>query len=379
MKKELRSGLRTWIEIDTKSIAHNYRVFRSMIPKECKYLSVVKSNAYGHGLVDFAREAEKLGADYLGVDSVVEGLTLRREGIKLPILVLGYTLPEMVEEAALHDITISVSHFESLLALSKRKGDKKISVHIKVDTGMHRQGFFFEDRERLMKELKKLSAVLSVDGLYTHFAAAKNPAFPAYTVGQIDEFKQWITEFKKVGFSPIVHASATAGTILFPQAHFDMVRIGIGQHGVWPAREVRAWAEDKFTLKPTLTWKAIISEVKVIPAGGKIGYDLTETVTKDTKVGVCPIGYWHGFPRALSAIGKVTIGGCTAKVLGRVSMDMIVLDVSNVEKVKVGDEVTLIDSKLGSGISADDMAGLADGSVYEILTRVNPLIKRFYI
>ncbi len=386
MNKELRKGLRTWIEIDKKAIAHNYRVFRNLIDKKCKLLAVVKSNAYGHNLMEFAKEQEKLGADFLGVDSVVEALTLRKEGIKISILVLGYTLPEMISEAVNKNISITVSNFETLSAVIKNfppslrsSGEaSKIKIHIKVDTGMSRHGFLENDIEEVLNKLKNNKNII-VEGLFTHFSMAKNPSFPAYTNSQIEKFEKWRETFLKAGYKPICHASATSGTLLYSKAHFDMVRIGVSLYGIWPSKESEAYMGDKISLKPVLSWKTIVAEIKKLPKGSKVGYDCTEILKKDSTIAVCPIGYWHGYPRTLSSIGKILINGEKAKILGRVCMDIIMVDVTYIEKIKVGDEVVLIGKSGTQEISADDISTILDGSPYELLTRINPLIKRIYI
>jgi alanine racemase len=376
VNKELRKGLRTWIEIDKKAIAHNYRVFRNLIDKKCKLLAVVKSNAYGHNLMEFAKEQEKLGVDFLGVDSVVEALTLRKEGIRIPILVLGYTLPEMLSEAASKNISITVSNFETLSVVIKSK--LKIKIHIKVDTGMSRHGFLENDIEEVLNKLKNNKNII-IEGLFTHFSMAKNPSFPAHTNSQIEKFEKWREAFIKALHKPLCHASATSGTLLYSKAHFDMVRIGISLYGIWPSKESEAYMGDMISLKPVLSWKTIIAEIKKLPKGAKVGYDCTEVLKKDSVIAVCPIGYWHGYPRALSSIGKVLINGEKAKILGRVCMDIIMIDITNIKNIKVGEEVVLIGKSESSEISADDISALIDGSSYELLTRINPLIKRIYI
>jgi len=379
--KNTRNGLRTWLEIDCRAIEKNYKFFRSLINSKTKLMAVVKSNAYGHGLVDFAKELKRLGADWFGVDSVMEGLALRREGIKSPILVLGYTLPDKFKEAAENDISITVSSFEILKSLQKNHFSKSLKIHIKVDTGMHRQGFLLQNLPKVLSFLKIENCKLKIklEGLYTHFAAAKNPAFPEYTKNQIAEFEKWRSAFKKAGLSPICHTSATAGAMIFPQANFDMVRIGIGLYGLWPAKEIQSYFTDRISLAPTLSWKTIISEIKDLPKGSKIGYDCTETLQKDSRVAVCPIGYWHGYPRVLSSIGFVLVNGQRARILGRVSMDMISIDVTDIKNAKIGSEVILIGKQGKEEIFAGELANLSDTSHYEIVTRLNPLMKRVYI
>ena len=406
--KEEKNGLRTWIEIDKKAVEHNYETIRRLLSSKCKLMSVVKSNAYGHGLLEFSHEIENLGADWLGVDSVWEALALRKDGIKKPILVLGFTLSEKIEEAIENDISITVSSFETLEAIKVLEVSKKAKIHIKVDTGMGRQGFLPQDLEKVLEFLLKIKdqgLKIETEGLYTHFASAKNPAFPKYTMTQVGIFNKWVEAFNDAGFDPIKHAAASSGTLIFPETHFDMVRVGIAMYGLWPSPEVEAFCREKIILKPVLSWKTVIGEVKELPKGSKVGYDSTETLEKDSRIAICPIGYWHGFPRALSSIGRVLVNGKRCRVIGRVSMDMITIDVSKVGEVKVGDEVVIIgkqahqnftsqnlggqdgarqnfDSQNLGGqeeIKADELANLSDTTNYEIITRINPLIKRVFL
>lgn len=380
MTSENKKGLRTWIEVDRKTLHNNYKTLRSLADKKVKFMAVVKSNAYGHGLVDFALEMEKLGVDFLGVDSIVEALALRSADIKSKILVLGYTLPENIGSAKEADVSITISSLSQLDNLLADKSAGEVKIHIKVDTGMHRQGFLMSELPVVFKKLHVLSpeTQASVEGLYTHFAAAKNPSFPQDTRRQLDEFEKWINAFKKEGFKPVVHAAATAGLMVFPESHFDMVRVGIGLYGFWPARTVEEFIKDKIKLEPALSWKTIISEVKEVPAGDKIGYDLTEKFERNTKIAVCPVGYWHGFDRHLSGVGRVIVNGKKARVLGRVSMDMIVVDVTDIPEVKEGEEVFIIGKDGKEEVSIMDHADICETSHYETVTRINPLIKRIY-
>lgn len=378
MQKNDHHGLRTWVEIDTKAIRANYRTLRKTIPKSVKMLGVVKSNAYGHCIVDFARELERCGIDWLAVDSLVEALALRKAKIKVPILVLGYTLPEMFAKMVGKNIHLTISSMDGLRDLLKSPQAKKIPIHIKVDTGMHRQGFLIEEQNALSKLLQGKMKEVKVAGLYTHFAIAKNSAQTTFTGIQHGEFVKWRTFFTELGFSPLVHAGATGGTLTFPKAHFDMVRFGIGLYGAWPSDEVRKEFERTLPFKPVLSWKTIVSEVKTISSGSGVGYDLTHRVQRPTAIAVCPVGYWHGYPRALSNKAEVLVRGKRAPVLGRVSMDMIVIDVTDIPSVRMGDEVVLIGKSGKEEVSADLLAHLSGTTAYEILTRLNPLMKRVY-
>jgi len=371
------NGLRTWIEIDRTAVAHNYKILRGLLSPKTKFMAVVKSNAYGHSLVDFSKEMAVLGVDWIGVDSIVEATSLRKAGIILPIFVLGYTLPERLEEASSEHISLSVSTFETLEALSKIKGD--LSIHIKVDTGMHRQGFQTDDLERVISKLISLPKNITIEGLFTHFGAAKNPSMPSKTLVQIESFEVWIKAFRENNFTPIIHAAASGGALIFPQSHFDLVRLGISTYGIWPSAQAKGFGEKDVPLQPVLSWKTIIGEVKDVKMGESVGYDFTEILTRDSRLAVCPVGYWHGLPRAVSSVGHLLVHGQRARIVGRVSMDMVVIDVTNIFKAKVGDVVTIIGRDGKEEVSAEEIAILSDTSAYEILTRINPLIKRVFV
>ena len=378
---QARKGLRTWLEIDRGAIAANVAAFRGAIPSGCMIAAVVKSNAYGHGLAEFSRTAANAGAEWLAVDSVVEALALRRDGVTLPILVLGYTLPEMLEAAAGQDVSVTVSdmaHVEAVLAHAKNAALPRLKIHVKADTGMHRQGFLMAQADSLISLLRQAGDSVIVEGLYTHFAAAKNPDDLAHSRAQLAEFSGWKEKFEAAGFSPICHAAASAGAIAIPEACFDMVRIGAGLYGIWPSEEIRAKFESKILLKPALSWKTIISETKRLPKGSMIGYDLTATLSRDSVIAVCPVGYWHGYPRSLSNAGEVLVRGARCKVLGRVSMDMVVIDVTDVAGAAIGEEVVIIGKSGGQQISLQDVAAASGTSAYEIVTRINPLIRKIY-
>lgn len=341
-------------------------------------MAVAKSNAYGHGLYDFVPALEAMGADWFGVDSIVEAVTLRKSGIRRPVLVLGYTLPSRYVEAIGLGVSLTISSLESLRALASVRGSIKIKIHLKLDTGMHRQGFLPGQVDELLRYVKRNRRFFNIEGFYTHFAAAKDPNRRDITLSQVEEYERALAKFQAAGFHPLRHVCATAGALNYPEAHYDMVRIGIGLMGLWPSPKTqKAWEKD-IPLKPALTWKTIVSETKALPKGAGIGYDLTETLVRDSTVGVCPIGYWHGFPRSLSRVGEVLIRGRRAKVLGSVSMDMIVVDMTGVPGARPGDVVTVIGRDGDAEITPYEVAGKARLSPYELLTRINPLIQKFY-
>lgn len=379
IKETPKETWRTWVELNKQALKNNYGVFRRLIGPKCLMMAVVKSNAYGHSLIDFSRAAENLGVDWFGVDSIVEADSLRKAGLKKPVLVLGHTLRNGIENALKRNISLTIADFPGLENLKNVK-DGRLKIHLKIDTGMHRQGFFVSEIPEVIKILSSGKLPITLEGIYTHFSSAKNPAFPSATFSQMEEFQKAVGLLESAGFKiPIKHAAATSGAILFPQSRFNLVRIGIGLYGLWPSKEAKAAFEGKIRLEPVLSWKTVVGQIKNLPKGSKIGYDLTETLNRPSKVVVLPIGYWHGFPRALSSIGKVLINGNEAKVLGRVSMDMVSVDVTDVKNVKVGDEAVIIGKSGKSEISADDIADMSDTINYEIVTRLNPLMKRIVV
>lgn len=377
-----KEKMRTWVELDRKAITHNFNLFKKIVAKKGSkkaiVMPVVKSNAYGHGLLEFTREVVKLGAEFLGVDSFEEALELRNAGIKTRILVFGYTAPAYFTEASEKNISVTISSINSLLEIKKLKFNKKLKIHIKVDTGLGRQGFVYEDLGEVLKILEKLKDKVTVEGLYTHLAVGEALSGKAYTMMQAGKLDTWYNAFVEEGYKPFRHICATSSTMFFPELHYDMVRVGIGMYGLWPSKETKKAMEKKYKLMPVLSWKTIITEIKKINKGAKIGYDLTEKLKRNSSLGIIPVGYWHGYPRALSGKGVFNVLGKKIKLVGRVSMDMIVLDLTDVKNAKVGDEVAIIGGDTGHYAEADQMAQDADTINYEITTRINPIIKRFY-
>ena len=359
---------KVWLEIKRSAVQKNIRAFRNIIGKSVQLWAVVKSNAYGHGLVLFSALADEYEVDGFCVDSVVEGLKLRKNGILKPILVLGYTLPSLYTKAALNNITITISSIESLHVLIRSEAQPKF--HIKIDTGMHRQGFYLTELPLVLDILTKNSKLKTknvLQGIYTHFAAAKDCEDKAFTTQQAGEFEKACRLFKEHGCKDIIcHAAATGGTLLGKEFHYDAVRIGIGLYGLWPSEELERQLSEKIIVQPALSWHSVISELKTIAQGDGIGYDITERAEKEMQLAIVPIGYWHGLPRSASSVGFVTVHGKHARIVGRVSMDMAAIDVTDIP-CRVGDAVT---------IEPVVLARVLNASVYEIITRINPLIHK---
>lgn len=374
-----KTKLRTWVELDRRAIKKNYETYKKIIGPDCILMAVVKSNAYGHGLVEFSKEAVAAGVNFLGVDSFDEALELRQAGVKVRIMVFGYVSPAFYKEAVKENISLTISNFPALEVLLKTRITKKIKIHIKVDTGLGRQGFRMENMKRVLSllETKSGKEKIEIEGLYSHLAVGEALEGREYTMIQAERLSVWDEALKKLGYKFIKHICATSSAMFFPELHYDMIRVGIGMYGLWPSKETKIAMQRKHTLYPVLSWKTIITELKKIPKGEKIGYDLTEKLKRNSLLGIIPVGYWHGYPRLLSSKGVFNVNGKKVKLIGRVSMDMITLDLTDVRS-KVGDEVAIIGGDHGHYAEADIMAQDSDTINYEIVTRINPIIKRYY-
>lgn len=377
-------ALRTWIEIDKKALHYNVRRFLHLIPANTQLMAVVKSNAYGHGLTLVVRILSELKPNpynlepnlWFGVDSITEGLKLREEKITHPVLILGHTIPVLFKEALNKNLIVSIADFYSLSKLSWPKNKPKF--FIKIDSGMHRRGFLPEDIERLLSFLHQKN--LKPLGIFSHFASASDVTHRLDSQKQIETFENTSEQFKKAGFGSLIKSlSATGGTLFYPEVRFNMIRIGMGIYGYYPSLDKQTTLKTAPKLKPVLTWKTIVSEIKEIPAGSLVGYNLTHKVKKRARIAILPIGYWHGYDRRLSNRGEVLIHGHRAPVIGLVSMDMVVVDVTGIDKIKTGDEVALIGRQGKEAIWADELSRKASMSHYEFLTRLNPLIKRIEV
>lgn len=375
--KNISKKHKTWLEIDVKNIEHNFKSFKKLLKPETKFMAVVKSNAYGHDMAQFSKQMQRLGADFLAVDDAGEAFELRAENINLPILIFGYIEEDLLEEVIKKDITVTVSNFSMLKRVVSLKSLNP-KIHIKVDTGLGRQGFTEKDKEKVVEII--LNENLSVDGLYTHYSVAENPNKTDYTKKQTEEFKSWVNFLRDKNINPkILHTSAASGCILGEEFHFDMVRIGIGLFGHWGSRDLKEWGKEKINLKQTATWKTVVAEVKEKPKGSFIGYNLRSCLERDSVIGVLPIGYWHGLTGLASESGEVLVNGRRVPILGRVSMDMTIVDLTDAGEVKEGDEVVMVGRQGEEEISTDEVKYRFDLINYEFLTRINAKIPRFYI
>jgi alanine racemase len=370
---------KVWVEISKSALKHNLKVVRQHLSKGVSIWAVVKSNAYGHGIHAFSAIADKSGADGFCVDSVIEGLTLRREKIKKPILVLGPTLANLYEKAAKAKIIITISNWEALQSLVKtiKNPSRRPAVHLKIDTGMYRQGFYVSQLPEVVAFMKDKK--IRLEGVYSHFADSSEIDSATFTNQQFEMFEQAVSYVRESGFEDIIaHIANTAAALTEKKYQLDGIRAGNGLYGIYPSKGYESRAYSRLQLKPVLSWHALVSEVKKVPAGGAIGYGRTKTASSEMMIALIPIGFWHGLPWELSNNGEVLLAGKRAPIVGRVSMDMVAIDVTGVS-CKVGSRVTFIGTQGGKTITAREVAERVHTRPQEIVTRINPLIERVVV
>jgi alanine racemase len=370
----------SWCEISKSALIHNIKSFRKLIGKD-KVLGVaVKANAYGHGLIECSKIFLKAGADYLCVNAVFEAEELRKAGIKSPILIIGYTPLSDLKKVVQLKCDLIVYNEETIKALGKI--GRKVNVHLKIETGNHRQGIRLEDLHKISVELKRYKKI-QVAGISTHFANLEDRVNHQYALYQLKEFKKAIHLTEADGHAPhYLHTASTAAVILLPEAHFNFVRIGIGAYGLWPSKKTELASKRAgidIELKPALTWKSIIAQVKGVKKGSLIGYGCTYEMPRDGRIAVVPVGYYDGYVRALSSRGQVLINGKRASVIGRVCMNMIMVDVTDIPDVKLEDEVVLIGRQGKEHITAEDIGEWSGTINYEVTTRIGERIVRKFI
>jgi len=373
-----------WVEIDAASFRQNVEAFRSRLGKT-ELMPVIKSNAYGHGLLPIARLAESLGINWFGVNSVEEGISLRQAGFQQKILVLGYVPLAQAELAVEYDLRVVVYNPENIRALAEaaRRQKKKVYLHLKVETGTNRQGIPIKKIGNIWREIKK-HPQLVLEGLSSHFANIEDTTDDYYPKFQLENFRQAVDWFKQRDINvPLRHMSCSAASILFPETHFELARVGIGLYGLWPSKETmvscRLRGQEALRLKPVLSWRARVAQVKNVARGAYVGYGCTYRTTRPTRLAVIPVGYYDGYDRSLSNAAYVLIRGKRAPVRGRVCMNFFMVDVTDIPGVKLEDQVTLIGKDGRDKITADQLATLAGTINYEIVSRINPSIPRVVV
>ena len=375
---------RTWAQIDLDAIKHNYLQIRNNISDKSMLLCVIKADAYGHGAVALAKEYERLGADWFAVSNLEEAFQLRNNGIKKPILILGYTPANMAYELSKLNISQAVFSEEYANDLSNyaAKNNVKVKIHLKIDTGMSRIGFVFKNERENLETIKELRRVcnlenLITEGIFTHFAVADEAGKSIETTnGQFSAFSDICKILKDSGINiKIRHCSNSGGILNYPQTNLDMVRAGIILYGLFPSNYVR----NKLDLQPAMSLKTVISQVKTVPEGTAVSYGGTFVTQRKTKIATVPIGYADGYLRVLSSKASMLVNGKKAPVIGRICMDQAMLDITDIENINENTVVTVFGKDGDAEIMVEDIADIANTINYEILCLISKRIPRIYI
>ncbi len=367
-----QAQMRTWAEIDLDALAHNYRALRSNLEPGCKFVGVVKANAYGHGAVPVAKKLEELGAEYLAVACLDEAVELRQAGITAPILILGGTPGQFAPELLRYDITQTVFDLTTAKEYSAaaQKAGKSLKVHIKADTGMGRLGFVGADRVAEIKEVCALPG-LEAEGLFTHFADADGSE--EYTMAQFTSFLDLRDALEREGVTfKINHCAASAAMLHYPCTHLDMVRPGIALYGHYPDED--AVGLDGPGLIPVMTLKTRVAAVRTLPAGSCISYGRTHVLSRESRLAVLPIGYADGLHRGLSGRMEVAFDGQPAPIVGRICMDLCMADVTDLPQVQPGDVAEVF----GKNLRVEDKSDTLGTISYECLTSISRRVPRVY-
>ena len=369
---------RTWADVSLDALAHNYHAIRSHIGSDCKFLGVMKADAYGHGAVPMSHALVELGAEYLAVSNLEEAVQLRRGGIRAPILILGYTPAMYAENMIYLDLTQEVHSLAYAQALNDALGGTNfiLNVHLKLDTGMTRIGFTAYGDEAALSEMAQAARLphLHVEGAFMHFSVADSlaEADVAYTKLQYRRFLDALDYLKAQGIEPEVrHCCNSGATILYPEYAMDMVRPGIMTYGLSPSGD----AAGVLDLEPVLRLYTTISQIRTFPAGVDVSYGRTYTTREAQRLAVLSIGYADGLARSLSGKAAFLLHGKLAPVVGRICMDMCMVDVSDIPEAQEGDTVAVISPQRPCECLAEQLGTIS----YEVLCGINKRIPRIYL
>ncbi len=370
---------RTWVEISRKNLLHNLKEFKKIVENKT-IACVIKSNAYGHGLEEVVEILKKEKNIWFAVDSLSEAIRIRKKEKKIRILIIGYIPLNQLEIAIKNNFSFIIYNREILEKIIALKLKKPAMVYLKIETGLNRQGIVGKKLEELLKIIKKNPERIILEGVSTHFANIEDTLKSDFAIKQLSNFEKEIELIKKRGFEiPFKHCAATAAIIRYSQTHFNLVRLGIGLYGLWPSRDIRIISDNKLNLKPVLSWKTIIAQIKEIVKGESVGYGRIWVAPRKSKIAVLPIGYYDGFDRKLGNSARVLIKGNYCPVTGRVAMNMIMADVTEVKGLKLEDEVVIIGKQGSKEITVEEIAEKIGTINYEVVTRINPLIPRIIV
>ncbi|MEK7471304.1 MAG: alanine racemase [Patescibacteria group bacterium] len=371
----------SYLELSKKNLIYNIKQFKNLAKKGTRFSVAIKGNAYGHGQNEIAQILDPY-VDYFQVDSFEE-LKLLRKVSKKETLVLGYVQKSNLKEVFKLKCILSVFSIEQLQAISAMAeiAEKVQEIHLPIDAYLGREGFLLNELLKVFKEIKKCKFI-KITGIYAHFANIEDTSNFIHAQKQIKEYQKALMLAKEFDFKNLqTHISATSGLLVYEknQGINSIIRLGIGIYGIWPSVDLKSRYNNKINLKPVLAWKTKIAQIKTLPKERTIGYGLTYKTKKETKIAIIPQGYADGFDRGFSNNGFVLIGGTRCKILGRVSINMFVVDISHLNKVKIEDEVIILGKQKKEEITAEEMAGRINTINYEITTRISTLLPRVIV
>ncbi len=358
------------IEVNKEALTHNMMELRRLVAQPTRLMAVVKADAYGHGLLIAARAFLAGSADALGVHSWTEAWQLRADGLQCPIIILGPVNGHEARKASAADIEITVASLPALY--SAAQCEQKLRIHLKVETGVNRQGLTELEMPEVINFLAS-KPQLEVVGLSSHFADIEDTTDHEFARSQMKRFQQYGFLLGQAGLTDLTsHMTCSAATMLWPGIHGEMARVGISAYGIWPSRETqvsfRQSGDHKIELRPALTWKCRISQIREVPAGQTVGYGRSWKAMVDTTIAVLPLGYSDGYPRALGGRGHVLIQGFRAPLVGRICMNLCMVDVSSIPEVQANDEVVLLGRQGEEVITAEMLADQLGTIAYEVIT-----------
>ncbi len=379
----MKTLMRTWADISLDNLEHNYKQLRSRLPSGCRFLGVVKADAYGHGAVPVSRALEDLGAEYLAVANIEEAVQIRRGSVHLPVLILGYTPADYAENMVYLDITQEVHSLSYAQELNEALSGTNciLNVHVKLDTGMTRLGFIACESALTLPQIVEVSRLphLHIEGAFTHFAAADSTVESdrEFTRLQYARFSDMLSQLEAAGVKPeIRHCCNSGATILYPEYAMDMVRPGIAIYGAHPSGDTRAFLE----LRPVMSLHTSIAQIKTVPAQTAVSYGRTFSTSAERKLAVVPVGYADGLPRALSGKAAFRLHGRDVPVLGRICMDMCMVDVTDVPELRAGDTLTIFGYDEDGALVPCERLTDAIGTIsYELFCQVSKRVPRLYL
>lgn len=366
------------VSISLDAITRNFQQIRRLIAPSTKILAVIKADAYGHGAIPVAQTLQHLGVFGFGVASVMEGIALRENHIHCPILVMGPLLPEHLSEIIHYQLTPVVSRAEIVQQLIGLLSSRTtpFPIHLKVDTGLHRLGLEIDQALSLLSTLSLSTPFIEIQGLLSHFADADNQD-PTLTNVQIQKFLAFIDQAKQSGVQPpILHMANSAGILFHPTAHLGMVRPGLMLYGYAPRQE---YSSHSLILEPVMQATTYVAHLRSLQPGEIVGYNALFRTRRPSQIAVLPVGYTHGFPRHLTGVGHVLLKGEQAPIIGKICMDMMMVDVTDIPHPTVGDEVMLLGKQGTREITAEDHAGWLKTIPYEVLCGIGGKGNRIYL